>query len=268
MRHTFLYLKQIAILLAAALLTQSTHGAVRGDRAEYIGGTAAIPRGVQGALDLTDRVEMVFSYKGGSFHLPYSSISSMEFGQKVGRRVGATIAWGVTTLGVGALPILFSKKKKHFLTFAYVTTAGNEAVVFELAKDVVRMTLPTLEARTGKKVEPQESHEGEAYLTKTNANTKVQAGAAAAASQTSPAPVMAASSVEPTGLVLMTFASNPPGAIVSFSGMGICYTPCVTKLEPRRHRIKMALAGYTDWTGDITIEAGKSATVVGELQPR
>src|SRR5205814_4300751 len=120
----------------------------------------------------------IFSYKGGSFRLPYSSISSMEFGQKVGRRVGATIAWGVTTLGIGALPILFSKKKKHFLTLAYVTGLGNEAAVFELAKDVVRMTLPTLEARTGKKVELQENNEGEGYVVaKTSANAKGQAGA-------------------------------------------------------------------------------------------
>jgi hypothetical protein len=26
------------------------------------------------------------------------------------------------------------------------------------------------------------------------------------------------------------------------------------------------LAGYADWTGEITVEAGKPATVVGELQ--
>lgn len=69
------------------------------------------------------------------------------------------------------------------------------------------------------------------------------------------------------GLVLMTFASNPPGAVVSFSRMGVCYTPCVTKLEPnRRYNVKMMLAGYADWTGDITVEAGKPATVVADLQ--
>jgi len=50
----------------------------------------------------------------------------------------------------------------------------------------------------------------------------------------------------------MTFASNPPSALVSFSGMGVCYTPCVTKLEPqRRYKVKMTLDGYADWTGEI-----------------
>jgi hypothetical protein len=80
----------------------------------------------------------------------------MEFGQKVGRRVGATIALGVTTLGIGALPVLFSKKKKHYLTVSYQNGSANEVAVFELAKDVVKTTLPVLEARTGKKI----AHEG------------------------------------------------------------------------------------------------------------
>jgi hypothetical protein len=63
----------------------------------------------------------------------------------------------VTTLGIGALPVLFSKKKKHYLTVAYQDQAsGDNVAVFELAKDVVKTTLPKLEARTGKKI----LHEG------------------------------------------------------------------------------------------------------------
>jgi hypothetical protein len=40
----------------------------------------------------------------------------MDYGEHVGRRVGSTIALGVTTLGLMALPMLFSKKKRHYLT--------------------------------------------------------------------------------------------------------------------------------------------------------
>ena len=79
-------------------------------------------------------------------------------------------------------------------------------------------------------------------------------------------PTTMAPAAPTSGLVAITFASNPPGAVVSFSGMAVCYTPCVSKLEPlRRHKVKMTLAGYADWTGEITVEAGKPATVVGEL---
>jgi hypothetical protein len=92
----------------------------------------------------------------------------MEFGQKVGRRVGTTIALGATTLGLAALPMLFSKKKKHFLTIGYANAAGeNEAIVLELAKDIVRSTLPILEARTGRQVEAEgESEAGKLKVRK------------------------------------------------------------------------------------------------------
>jgi hypothetical protein len=76
MRHALLArpIKRIAaVLLVAIVLVQSTPAAVRGDHAAYIGGTAAIPRGIHGALDLTDRTDLVFSYRDGSFRIPYSS---------------------------------------------------------------------------------------------------------------------------------------------------------------------------------------------------
>jgi hypothetical protein len=53
--------------------------------------------------------------------------------------------------------MLFSKKKKHYLTLSFVNAQGeNEAMILELAKDLVRTTLPILEARTGKKAELEE----------------------------------------------------------------------------------------------------------------
>jgi hypothetical protein len=57
-----------------------------------------------------------------------------------------------------AVPLLFSKMKKHFLTIAFTNEQGeNEAMILELSKDIVRTTLPILEARTGKKVELEEA---------------------------------------------------------------------------------------------------------------
>jgi hypothetical protein len=131
--------------------------AVRGDRAAFIGGTVTtVPRGTQGDLNVDGTQELTFSAKEGGIRIPYAQITEMEFGQKVGRRVGATIALGVTTLGIGALPVLFSKKKKHYLTVSYQSGTSGEVAVFEMAKDIVKTVLPTLEARTGKKV----LHEG------------------------------------------------------------------------------------------------------------
>lgn len=153
-------LRTTAVSLGLALLFHGgLSGAVRGEKTAYVGGTVtAITQGTQGILNVDDRKELVFTYdKGGVFKLSYEKITSMEFGQKVGRRVESTVALGVTTLGVGALPMLFSKKKKHYLTIGFVEADGsNGVIVLELSKGNVRTVLPIMEARTGKKVELEE----------------------------------------------------------------------------------------------------------------
>lgn len=91
--------------------------------------------------------------KGGrACEIPYFKITSLEYGQKAGRRVGATIALGVTTLGVGALPLLFSKKRKHCFSIGFTADDGsNQGIVMELGRNITRGTLKTFEARSGKK---------------------------------------------------------------------------------------------------------------------
>ena len=114
----------ICLALSAALLS-SSFGAVRGEHAAYVGGTvASLKQGVEGTLDTSDGTTLTFEYKGGEFSLPYKQIATLEFGEKVGHRVGATIA-GMIALGLPGLIILASKKKKHFLTIGYHDQAGN-----------------------------------------------------------------------------------------------------------------------------------------------
>ena len=52
---------------------------------------------------------------------------------------------------------IFSKKRKHFLTIGYKEEGDKQqAAVFELGKDVIRVTLASLEARSGRKIEYQD----------------------------------------------------------------------------------------------------------------
>jgi hypothetical protein len=66
-------------------------------------------------------------------------------------------------------------------------------------------------------------------------------------------------------LVDVTFASNPPAALVYFAGMAFSNTPFVTKLLPGKYSIKMTLAGYPAWETEIMVDAGKPGTVVAQL---
>jgi hypothetical protein len=148
------------VLIACLLWTPLAAAAVRGKSARYIGGTvAALKQAVDGTWELSEKSVVFTAEKnGGKVSIPYDKIESIEYGQKVGRRVGAAVM--VSPL------FLFSKKRKHFVSIAYLDEEGKkQGAVFELAKDIVKESLSTLESKSGKKVE-YESEEAKKYLEK------------------------------------------------------------------------------------------------------
>lgn len=125
--------------------------AVDGDKAMYVGETiSGLKEKTEGRLVTASESTLTFDAKSkGSAEIPYATVTSLEYGQKAGRRVGVAIM--VSPLA------LFSKKRNHFLTIAFKDATGKEqAAVFELGKDIVRTTLKILEVRTGKEIELQD----------------------------------------------------------------------------------------------------------------
>ncbi|HEX8146215.1 MAG TPA: hypothetical protein VF591_03345 [Pyrinomonadaceae bacterium] len=152
---------KILCLLLVATLAFGTHTALAiSDSASYYGGTMAefkdAKKEVKGHLITSDEKALIFKYgKNQTASIPYDRFIDMEYGQKSGRRVGAAVATTILLGPVGLLTLL-SKKQNHFLTLGFTDEAGKEQVaVFKLNKDMVRTTLPILEARSGKKVEYQ-----------------------------------------------------------------------------------------------------------------
>jgi hypothetical protein len=142
------------LLLSILVLEIPANAGIGSKKAMYVGGTAPLTQNVEGTFKADDEKQSVFAYKGGQLAIPHDKVKVLSYGQHAGRRVGATIALGVTTLGIGALPVLFSKKRRHYMTVEYVDVNGkDQAAIFELGKDVTRTTLKTMEVRTGKKVE-------------------------------------------------------------------------------------------------------------------
>ena len=123
-------------------------GAVRGKDVKYVGGTVTgMPENAEGQFDLSRGDGAVFTAKSGqTVFIPYKNVESLEYGQKAGRRVGVALA--VSPL------VLFSKKRKHFLSINFTDEQGRkQGAVFELAKGIVRSTLSTFETRSGKQIE-------------------------------------------------------------------------------------------------------------------
>jgi hypothetical protein len=145
----------VVLSLLVVLLLNSASAGIPGDKAMYVGGTVStIQKEATGPLSIADEKVLTFTSSKGNLSVSYDKIVSLAYGQHAGRRVGATVAWGVTTLGIMALPILFSKKRRHYLTIEYADAEGkSQAAVFEIGKDAIRYTLKSLEVRTGKKIE-------------------------------------------------------------------------------------------------------------------
>lgn len=142
-----------SIALATALLFTLTFVAVAGvanDKAAYQGGTESdIPAGTSGYCTTGNEREFIFAFQNGQLVIPYDQVNDLEYGQDAARRL---------TFSTAANPFrLFTKKKKHFLTIGWKDEHFQQhAAVFELGKSVVRPTIVTLEARTGKKVDYQD----------------------------------------------------------------------------------------------------------------
>jgi hypothetical protein len=222
----------IITVLAGCLL-----GAVRGDRAGYLGGTVtAIPKGTVGKLNLEDAAELRFEYKGGVFSVPYNRVTSIEFGQKAGRRVSVAVL---------VSPLVVSEKKRHFLTLGFTNeTGGSEVAVFELAKGIFQTIVPTLEARTGRRAEIDMASTG---------GGDDDWGGQSHSSEVRHAVGPEANIPPERRLYPVSIMSEPPGAEIEFGSTRAGRTPTIVKVQPNTYRLTLTLTGYKDWTQEITV---------------
>jgi hypothetical protein len=153
-------LKSLCLVIVCALTFATPAALAKSDSASYYGGTMSVfkdaKKEVKGKLLTNDENALQFHYgKDQVATIPYANVIDLEYGQKSGRRVGAAVATTILLGPIGLLALL-SKKQDHFLTIGYADENGKEQVaVFKLNKEMVRTTLPILEARSGKKVEYQ-----------------------------------------------------------------------------------------------------------------
>jgi hypothetical protein len=139
--------RSLVVCLSLAAAASAAHN---GSRVEYVGGTRPdMPSQNNGEIRVTDESYFVFVAKNLEVKIPYERINLLEYGQKVDRRylAGALIS-----------PLfMLAKKREHFLTVGFQDENGRQqAMMFRVDKNDVRLTLVALEARTGQRVEFQD----------------------------------------------------------------------------------------------------------------
>ncbi len=136
------------IFLCAAAALRAWDG---GAKAACIGGSIpGLPDSAKGRIDTTRPKVFRFEADGMEVNVPWEKINMIEYGQKAGRRIGLAIV--ISPL------FLMTKSRKHFLTVSFLDEKDRQqALVFALHKSHVRSVLVTMEARTGLRVEFQDS---------------------------------------------------------------------------------------------------------------
>lgn len=86
--------------------------------------------------------DLVFIWDKKVYNPRYDQITSLEYGQ------------GVTTLGLLALPVLLSKKRKHIAAIGYKDDLGKpQALILEFGKDLNRAAMKTMSLKSGVAIE-------------------------------------------------------------------------------------------------------------------
>jgi len=143
-------MRSLLLLALLGIPVSLAVGAHSGSHAEYIGGTRAdIPVKDSGDIQVSDRTYFVFASKNTQVKIPFERINLLEYGQKVDRRYIAAAV--ISPL------FMLAKKREHFLTIGFQDDDGQQqAMVFRVDKNDIRLALVTLEARTGQNVQYQD----------------------------------------------------------------------------------------------------------------
>ncbi len=228
-------MKHTALLVSLVLFSAALPASVPNPPATYVSGSAAIPNGADGSINVEDAKEFRFNYEDGTFKLPYDRITSMEITDKAGVKahLSVLVSW-VPKVG---------KKPGQLLSIRFKGENGTgEAAVFEVSRPEFQVVESILEARTGKKVHYVDVDQPD--------------NAAAKADQPPP---------PPSPLVPVTITSAPAGAMVSFWGQAAGRTPVTTKLMPGTYSVQISADGLPTWKRDVVVEPGKALSVSADL---
>jgi len=125
----------------------------------YVGGTVPdLARETEGLTHTSDDKVFEFQHKGGKLTIPYAQITSLEYGETIGKH-GVASAIGATAVAGSAGLLVFgiTTRHRHYLTIGYLDNDQKpQTAVFEIGKDRIWATLKNLQKWSGKKLEYQD----------------------------------------------------------------------------------------------------------------
>lgn len=261
--------KLLALFLAASLLTYAQGNTFK--KVRYNGGsvsTTVKPDDWDNKLTVnSDSISLILK-DGQNISFTPKQVTVLSYGEEAHRRVGTAIALAFISLGIGALFALH-KTKLHFIGIDYTDKDGKkQGLLLQGDKSNFRAIIVALQGVTGVPVSVAEKERsdipaGVAVQTVKEPEPAQQASASPAAT-TPPASAQAQTAQDSPESLAVT--SNPDGGEIYIDDAFIGNAPATLKLTPGKHKVRISLAGYKDWTRDVTAQSGTEAHFAATLE--
>lgn len=252
----------LAVILCCSILAYAEGNTFT--RVRYNGGSVpskVSPKDWDNTLTVTpDDITLLLKDKA-RVDIPSKSVTSLSYGQEAHRRVGTMIALAVLVAPV-ALFGLFHKTRLHYIGIQYKTPDGKAAgILLQGDKGNYRAMLVALQGVTGAPVSVAEK---ERSFVPVGVTTTVAKGTEESTPPQTQAGAMSALPADSSGTVSVT--TNPDGADVYVDGQFNGNSPATLKLKPGKHTIRVSMTGYSEWTREISTDAGSSVHLTATLQ--
>lgn len=271
------------VLLALTTTLYATSEGNSWNKVRYNGGTLQTrvdPKDWDNHLTVTSDVITLKLKDGQQVEIPTKSVTGLSYGQEAHRRVGTMIALGILVSPV-ALFGLMHKTRLHYIGVEYSTADGKKAgLLLQGDKNNYRAILTALEGSTGAplsvsekdreyvpglpNVSVQTSRDADAAKPGPEKGDAAKASSEKSGSEAAQVKTVAAS--ENATSATIAVKSSPDNAEVSVDGNFMGNTPASLKLGAGKHTVKVSLAGYKDWSRDITVSAGSEMTLSATLE--
>jgi hypothetical protein len=204
-----------------------------------------------------------------------SQVTSISYGQEAHRNVGTAIGLAVFSLGIGALSALH-KTKLHYIGINYNDKDGKkQGLLLQGDKNNFRAIIVALQGVTGLPVSVGDKDRNEipagisTQVAKTTDEPK-EAASSNAASKAAPATSGSGTQTETVTTseaeAIIALVSTPVGADVNVDDAFVGSAPATLKLKPGKHTIKVTMAGYKDWSRDMSVLAGSQVSLAATLE--
>jgi hypothetical protein len=256
-------MRVIVLCLCFSLLTYGEGNTF--DRVRYNGGSVdskVDPKEWKNTLTVNSELITLALKDGKKLEILPKSVTSLSYGQEAHRRVGTMIALAILISPV-ALFGLFHKTRLHFIGIQYVDASNKPAgILLQGDKDNYRAMLVALQGVTGVPVSVSDKdREFVPVGVKAEVAKNTEATSSDAKTETKPA----AAAAEPDKGVV-NVSSNPVGADVSLDGNFVGNAPATLKLAPGKHTITVKMAGYTEWTRELTVQSASEVQLTATLE--